>query len=455
MSNNFFNFSDSDQSASDSDGFGEDVASYFGEPSSTAHGTPSSPLAQADDSALNFTLLDEHWSWQKAQASSQRDDALEEAKFFGTAKRNFDVEQVQVRSDRVEKTEMKMKMKMKMKAKAKARKRRKRAASALKQANEAKTGKNNDELSVRFADPIELVEVVSSEEASPIDVVILNDSEDDEQTGKPDSRVAIVDSSSSSSSSSSDDDDNNDNSLVPLSAMSSSGVDIDANRGMLTSKKARSAMKRRAKNKKKKSRRRNKGGGGGGDDDDDEDEANSLLRARERGGGAPGWRESQQVRSFVFPDDQMASMKMRVSSAPREVVAELSYVQWFCMMCCPCFMFRGGSLFSDAFKEELRKAMMSLCAVLSLAQLIVMIVGLGLGGISDTKNNPAFGPSEEILVRLGAESADRIKSDAELWRIFTSLLVNAGVLHIALNLFVQLRVSSGAGDGFASPSSTL
>tara|TARA_R110002050_G_scaffold300174_2_gene468045 strand:- start:215 stop:865 length:651 start_codon:yes stop_codon:yes gene_type:complete len=54
--------------------------------------------------------------------------------------------------------------------------------------------------------------------------------------------------------------------------------------------------------------------------------------------------------------------------------------------------------------------------------------------------NPAWGPSKATLLSWGALNADKVMHCAELWRLFTSLWLNAGLIQLGMNLFGILRI---------------
>jgi rhomboid protease GluP len=53
--------------------------------------------------------------------------------------------------------------------------------------------------------------------------------------------------------------------------------------------------------------------------------------------------------------------------------------------------------------------------------------------------NPWFGPSTDTLLDAGAKYAPYIYA-GEWWRFVTPIFLHVGLIHIALNLSMQLRV---------------
>ena len=54
--------------------------------------------------------------------------------------------------------------------------------------------------------------------------------------------------------------------------------------------------------------------------------------------------------------------------------------------------------------------------------------------------NPLYGPSPEVLNYFGAKNTASIVHRGEVWRIATPVLLHAGIIHLAVNMFIQLRV---------------
>jgi Rhomboid family len=52
----------------------------------------------------------------------------------------------------------------------------------------------------------------------------------------------------------------------------------------------------------------------------------------------------------------------------------------------------------------------------------------------------ALGPGEATLFKMGATNSNAIKSDAQLWRVFTSMFLHAGLLDLFFNLLCLLRL---------------
>jgi len=56
------------------------------------------------------------------------------------------------------------------------------------------------------------------------------------------------------------------------------------------------------------------------------------------------------------------------------------------------------------------------------------------------KVNPMFGPSSEVLLRMGAISGDVIVKNGEAWRLFSGMWLHGGVLHCLMNVVALLGI---------------
>jgi membrane associated rhomboid family serine protease len=104
-------------------------------------------------------------------------------------------------------------------------------------------------------------------------------------------------------------------------------------------------------------------------------------------------------------------------------------------MCCPCAV--GGC--SEGNKQQYLGCARSFTVVLVFFQIVLFIVALGVGGFADPSINPLLGPCPRAFVVLGGMNAALVVTDLQLWRLVVPLLLHAGVLHIAMNLFAELR----------------
>jgi len=62
------------------------------------------------------------------------------------------------------------------------------------------------------------------------------------------------------------------------------------------------------------------------------------------------------------------------------------------------------------------------------------------GGFEPFSTNPLFGPSAQTLVSIGAKYAPCIREEGQWWRFIAPVFLHAGIIHIVMNLFMQVRV---------------
>lgn len=85
---------------------------------------------------------------------------------------------------------------------------------------------------------------------------------------------------------------------------------------------------------------------------------------------------------------------------------------------------------------------------------IMMFVTLGVNGwkFEPLNINPLIGPSSETLIKCGARKTDLIVNESQWYRLFTPMILHAGVIHYIVNI-VALYLIGGAVEqshGFAS-----
>ena len=75
---------------------------------------------------------------------------------------------------------------------------------------------------------------------------------------------------------------------------------------------------------------------------------------------------------------------------------------------------------------------------------VIQIIVLGLMmwqcGIAPMNINPMFGPYPDALSEWGGKNSILIVEDGEWWRLFTPILLHAGVIHLLCNVAVQLEL---------------
>jgi membrane associated rhomboid family serine protease len=74
------------------------------------------------------------------------------------------------------------------------------------------------------------------------------------------------------------------------------------------------------------------------------------------------------------------------------------------------------------------------------AQIVIFIVMLETEGVAPSSENPMYGPSGLALVKWGAKDAALIIYRHQWWRLFTPIILHAGVIHLLSNVLIQLRI---------------
>ncbi len=70
-------------------------------------------------------------------------------------------------------------------------------------------------------------------------------------------------------------------------------------------------------------------------------------------------------------------------------------------------------------------------------------------GIENFTFNPWLGPSVQVLVEIGAKSVAELKL-GEWWRFITPIFLHVGIIHLLLNMVMQLRLGYGLEKQFGS-----
>jgi membrane associated rhomboid family serine protease len=108
---------------------------------------------------------------------------------------------------------------------------------------------------------------------------------------------------------------------------------------------------------------------------------------------------------------------------------------------------KEGEAKAIAVQETHKPYFIILVTVIDLALMIFEIVYNG--GFEAFKYNPWLGPSLSTLVDIGAKDANRILA-GEWWRFFTPIFLHVGVVHIFMNLLMQLRVGRSLEQSYGA-----
>lgn len=105
-----------------------------------------------------------------------------------------------------------------------------------------------------------------------------------------------------------------------------------------------------------------------------------------------------------------------------------------CLSCCPWFV----DPCSEERKNEWKDALVSVTYGLIFVQVVMLIVSMGIGGVTSFKNNPMIGPRSDAFIKIGAKYGPLIK-EGQVWRFLISPLLHAGIFHLIFNVYSQMR----------------
>ena len=123
-----------------------------------------------------------------------------------------------------------------------------------------------------------------------------------------------------------------------------------------------------------------------------------------------------------------------------------------CLGCCPCCV---PPCCAPRRRAAWRRVACSASFLLSISQLAVLIASLCLRGFAPFAVNPGLGPWLDTLDFMGAKNAVKVVmgdpvgsvpmqglqfTGAQPWRLVTCIFLHGGLLHIAVNFSMQLRL---------------
>eukprot|EP00727_Mastigamoeba_balamuthi_P013737 m51a1_g8987 putative rhomboid-like protein 6 (327) ;mRNA; f:63016-64384 len=103
--------------------------------------------------------------------------------------------------------------------------------------------------------------------------------------------------------------------------------------------------------------------------------------------------------------------------------------------CCPCAVPPAPGRGAQRWVNLL----CTFCFWATVAQLALLIASIALHGFASYSDNPLLGGTPRALIRLGAKYAPLIVHRREVWRLWVSMWLHAGIVHLALNAWAQLR----------------
>lgn len=98
-----------------------------------------------------------------------------------------------------------------------------------------------------------------------------------------------------------------------------------------------------------------------------------------------------------------------------------------------------------------RRQFLTLSTLICLVQICLVISMIEIDGFAPTTQNPMYGPPVTTLVRFGAKETGLIVYRKQWWRLFSAIMLHAGVLHLVSNVFIQLRVGGYLNLVYGTP----
>lgn len=86
------------------------------------------------------------------------------------------------------------------------------------------------------------------------------------------------------------------------------------------------------------------------------------------------------------------------------------------------------------------RQMKTISTLICVLQILVLVFTVEDDGMAPVSVNSMYGPYPTTLVRWGAKDAALIHFRGEWWRLFSPIMLHAGVIHLVSNVIIQLRV---------------
>lgn len=101
--------------------------------------------------------------------------------------------------------------------------------------------------------------------------------------------------------------------------------------------------------------------------------------------------------------------------------------------------------------KSCRRQFLTISFVICVVQIALLITMCQMDGTAPQSENSAIGPPAYSLVRFGAKESALIVWKNEYWRLLSSIMLHAGVIHIVPNVAIQLRIGGYLNLVYGTP----